>query len=98
MLGFTARDLPRLRHSGDIGMTVLSACWGLGVGAHLLECLLEWARAGGVVRKLNLRVRTDNMRAIRLYQRMGFAVEGTIEGDFSLGGVDYDHHWMGLKL
>ena len=97
-LAFTTRDLPRLRHSGEIGMTVRKAYWGLGVGAHLMGCLLEWARAHREIRKLNLRVRTDNARAIRLYERQGFQIEGTIACDFSVGGVDYDHHWMGLRL
>jgi RimJ/RimL family protein N-acetyltransferase len=45
-----------------------------------------------------LRVRTDNQRAILLYERKGFAKEGTIRKEILLDGKYFDHHWMGLEL
>jgi RimJ/RimL family protein N-acetyltransferase len=50
------------------------------------------------VKKINLRVRTDNQRAIRLYERKGFGIEGTSRKEILLDGSYFDHHWMGLEL
>jgi RimJ/RimL family protein N-acetyltransferase len=88
----------RTRHAGDLGMSVLKDYWNLGIGSRLLDTLIVWARQSGVVTKLNLRVRPDNERAIALYRRKGFTVEGTIRKDFLIEGKYYDHYWMGLEI
>ncbi len=95
---FSGGQRPRTRHAGELGIAVARAYWGLGVGPLLMDALVGWARATGIVTKLNLRVRTDNARAIALYRRKGFAVEGTISREMCLDGAYYDHHWMGLAL
>ena len=97
-LNFGAGSRPRTRHSGEFGMSVRRAYWGLGIGALMLDAFLEWARGTGVVTKVNLRVRTDNERAIALYRSKGFVLEGTIHQEIYLDGVYYDHHWLGLVL
>ena len=97
-LNFSAGHRLRTRHSGELGMSVRKAYWGLGVGSTLLEALLEWARQTRVVKKINLRVRADNHRAILLYERKGFVREGTIRKEMFLDGVFYDLYWMGLVL
>jgi RimJ/RimL family protein N-acetyltransferase len=97
-LTFAAGRRPRLRHSGEFGLSVCQAYWGLGIGALMLDALVDWARATGIVTKINLRVRTDNSRAIQLYRRKGFVIEGTISREMFLDGHYYDHHWMGLEL
>jgi RimJ/RimL family protein N-acetyltransferase len=94
---FAGGKRSRTRHAGELGMSVCKRCWNLGVGSCLLDTLIDWARKSGVVTKLNLRVRTDNHRAIALYQRKGFIVEGTIRRDFLIAGQYFDHFWMGLE-
>ncbi len=94
---FSAPQRARLRHCGELGMSVSKRYWGLGIGALMLDALIAWARAGEI-RKLNLRVRTDNQRAIRLYEKKGFKLEGTLRREMSLGGRYYDNHCMGLEL
>jgi len=64
----------------------------------MLDTFIEWARGTGFVKKINLRVRTDNSRAIRLYGRKGFVIEGTIRREMLLRGQYFDHYWMGLQL
>ena len=44
----------------------------MGLVRCLIDTLVVWAQGGGVVTKLNLRVRTDHVRAIALYERKGF--------------------------
>lgn len=97
-LSFTGGDRVRLRHCGELGLSVRKECWGLGIGALMLERLICWARESGVVKKVNLRVRTDNQRAIRLYERMGFLHEGRIRKAFYVNGRYFDEYWMGLEL
>ena len=87
VLTFSAGERPRLRHVGEFGLSILKAYWGLGVGSLLLDRLLEWARRGQVINKINLRVRSDNERAIRLYERKGFVREGTTSRESRIGGT-----------
>jgi len=79
-------------------MSVRKQYWGLGIGSLMLDTLIDWARHTQIVKKINLRVRTDNQRAILLYERKGFAKEGTIHKEILLDGSYFDHHWMGLEL
>jgi RimJ/RimL family protein N-acetyltransferase len=97
-LTFSAGRRVRVRHSGEFGMSVRKQLWGLGIGSLMLEALIAWAGETGIVKKINLRVRTDNQRAIALYRRKGFVIEGTIHREIFLDGQYYDHHWMGLVL
>lgn len=95
---FSAGRRPRVRHSGELGMSVRKQYWGLGIGSLMLDTLIDWARGIRIVKKINLRVRTDNQRAIALYKRKGFAIEGTIRKEIFLHSKYFDHHWMGLEL
>lgn len=97
-LTFMAGQRPRLRHTGELGMSVRKELWGLGIGSRMIDALLAWARETGIVTKVNLRVRTDNRRAIRLYERKGFLREGTISRELRVGGEYFAHHHMGLEL
>lgn len=47
-----------------------------GIGEHLLSHLIEWEKTAPKVEKIELNVRTVNTRAIRLYQKLGFNIEG----------------------
>lgn len=98
ILGFSANTKPRTRHTGEFGMTVRRDRWGKGVGTRLIEYMIAWARESGIVRKINLRVREDNERGIRLYERMGFVREGVITRDFYVDGRFYSSILMGLQV
>ena len=97
-LHFSASRRKRLEHTGEFGMSVRKSHWGLGIGSFMLDVLIEWAKRTEIVKKINLRVRTDNQRSISLYERKGFVKEGTIRKDMFLDGKYFDHHWMGLEL
>lgn len=88
----------RTQHAGEFGMSVRKSDWGQGIGRLLVETLLRWARSTTVVRKVNLRVRTDNPRAIALYERCGFVLEGTQRHEMHVGDEFHDLHCMGLIL
>lgn len=89
-----ARD--RMQHSGDLGVSVAKACWGEGVGRALMEMLIDWTSRHDIVRKLNLFVRTDNVRAIALYMKLGFEIEGTLRAVMYHDECYFDDYAMGL--
>jgi len=97
-LTFRAGKRPRLEHTGEFGISVLKEFWGNGIGKALLHSLIEWAQASPVVRKVNLRVREDNEKAIALYEKMGFQREGLILRDMLIGEEFTNSVCMGLLI
>ena len=67
----------RQAHAGGLGMGVHDAWTGRAIGTALLAALLDTADNWFGIRRLQLTVYVDNARAIRLYKRFGFVVEGT---------------------
>jgi len=98
VLTFAGSPRPRLRHTGEFGLSVRRPDWGQGVGGALLDGLIAWARATTVITKLNVKVRTDNDRALALHRKKGFAIEGTLSRELLVGGVYFSQHALGLEL
>jgi putative acetyltransferase len=61
-----------------IGMAVHSAWQGKGVGGALMRALCSLADGWLNVTRLELTVFTDNERALALYRKFGFEIEGTL--------------------
>ncbi|MCX7027405.1 MAG: GNAT family N-acetyltransferase [Spirochaetes bacterium] len=97
-LNFASGKRPRIRHAGVFGISVRRQYWGLDVGGAMLDALVEWARASGSIKKISLRVRTDNERAIRLYAKKGFKTKGRLRAEFKIGEKYYDLYAMRLML
>ncbi len=66
-LSFAGGMKPRTRHTGEFGVSVLKEFWGQGIGKELITYLIDWAKDTGIVTKINLKVRTDNIRGIGLW-------------------------------
>ncbi|HEY4387011.1 MAG TPA: GNAT family protein [Ktedonobacteraceae bacterium] len=97
-LTFSTNKRPRLRHAGEFGISVLRKYWNLGIGNRLLAYLLDWAWQTGTIRKINLRVRVDNLPAIHLYEKHGFVREGQLTRDLYVHEQFVDVYFMGLQL
>ena len=97
-LTFEAGTRPRTQHAGEFGISVLRKYWGMGVASSLIDSLLEWSIDGNIIRKINLRVRADNHRAITLYKQKCFVVEGTLKKEIFINDTFYDNLWMGLEI
>lgn len=91
------RPHPGMMHCGALGMGLLPAYRGRGVGRRLLEATLADARAQGIVR-VELEVMETNSAAIRLYQRAGFQHEGRKRRARILDGRAEDILGMALLL
>lgn len=87
----------RLKHRGVIGITILQEYWGKGIGRYLFEVLIEKAKKSGM-RRLELETRSDNERAINLYKKMGFEVEGVLKDSIYIDGKFYDNIIMGKLI
>ncbi|MHC1692431.1 MAG: N-acetyltransferase family protein [Sphaerochaetaceae bacterium] len=96
-LTFQGGKRPKLSHSGEFGLSVSRIHWGKGIGSHLLQTLIDWAPTAQIG-KIHLQVRSDNGRAIALYTRHGFEMEGTIRDHFFINGIYYDTLCMGLRI
>lgn len=68
---------PRRAHVRMLGMAVHSRFQGQGVGSALMEALMSLADKWLPVTRIELTVFTDNERAINLYRKFGFVMEGT---------------------
>ena len=97
-LSFAGDRRKRIRHSGELAMSVKKEYWAQGIGSRLMDALIGWASEGQIIKKINLRVRADNDRAIRLYENKGFTREGVIRRGIRVEGRYYDLYWMGLEL
>jgi RimJ/RimL family protein N-acetyltransferase len=83
----------RHQHVAVVVVSVLERYWGQGIGTELLEALEVWAREH-TAHRLELTVRVDNDRAIGLYQKMGFKVEGRKRDALRVGDRYVDEFWM----
>ena len=83
------KPYPGFEHSGTLGMGLLPAYRGRGLGARLLDAALE-AVAPLRITRVELEVFSSNARAIALYERRGFAREGVKRGGRALDGRTED--------
>lgn len=86
------------KHSTVLGLSIAKAWRGQGVGSALMQHALEWARAQGNLRRVELWVYASNTTAIRLYERHGFVVEGRRRGSVRVGDGYVDDLLMTCHL
>ena len=89
--------LRRVAHTAYIVTGVLAAYRGRGIGTAFFERLDDWARTSGLSR-LELTVECTNEAAIRLYRRIGFAVEGVRRKSMCVDGAFVDEYYMGKMV
>jgi len=85
--------LRRFGHGATLGLAVSREFWNQGIGRALVQRLLEWADARGLVR-IALEVLETNLAAIRLYESLGFEYEGRLRSRRKHGDLYLDNHAM----
>ena len=89
--------IPVYAHVGHLGMGLLEAYRGRGIGERLIRMAIDAARAAAFER-IELTVYGRNVRAAALYRKVGFVLEGTRIRGKKLDGDYDDVHMMGLLL
>ena len=82
-------------HCGSLGMGVLPSHRGQGLGRRLLQACIAKAWDKGLTR-IRLEARSDNDRAIRLYESVGFGHEALMRKAMRFDGVYFDAVLMSL--
>ena len=70
----------RRRHVLMLGISVAPQAQRKGVGSALMAAMCDYADRWSGALRIELNVYTDNLGAIALYRKFGFAVEGTHRG------------------
>jgi ribosomal protein S18 acetylase RimI-like enzyme len=97
VVGFYVQPGPKHRHKGTLwGMYVRPGARGSGVGARLVEAVVEHAR--GRVELVQLRVISENLAARRLYSRFGFEEYGLEKHGAKYRGRYHDDVLMAKML
>lgn len=96
-LTFLGGKRSKSAHAGEFGISVDRSYWGGGVGRALMATMVRWAN-GAHITKITLQVRTDNKRAIALYESFGFIIEGMARHAMRVGESYVDLLCMGLCL
>ena len=96
LLGFIAilgDDLNKKRHSKYIAMGVLSEYQGKKIGSALMEAAVNFCSEQNALR-IELTVITTNLKAISLYKKFGFEIEGTRRNSLMVQGHLVDEYLM----
>ena len=91
--------LPRRRnHRAVLGLAVLKSEWNKGLGSQLLQKAIEFAKSNDI-EIINLEVRSDNLRAIHVYEKFGFRKIGTSPAYFKIADsyIDFDIMYLDLR-
>ena len=87
----------RYTHRAELSITVLKEYWGLGIATKLINRLIEQAKEIGI-EVVYLDVRSDNIRAISLYKKLGFAFVGRFRRYIKINNEYFDGDLMELLL
>lgn len=80
-------------HCVGIGISVAATYRGHGIGTALMQQVLTWAEHNPVVHRLELEVFSDNLRAINMYLKLGFVIEGLRRNAYRKHG-EFKHAYM----
>lgn len=87
----------RNRHSVYLVVGILEAYTGKGIGTRLFEEVEAWAAEKGLHR-LELTVMTRNERALALYRKRGFEIEGVKKDSLWVDGEFVDEYYIAKRL
>jgi putative acetyltransferase len=86
-----------LKHKAELGLTVHDDYQNMGIGTALLNHLINVARMRNL-KKIYLQVSTANDRAINLYKKAGFKIEGKLCKESYINSKYRDEYRMALLL
>lgn len=97
MITLAGSSRRKILHKAELGISVRKPYWGKGIGSALISEALRIAKQKGF-KKIQLEVMEHNERAIRLYKKFGFEVEGRKKKAICMDGQYFDLLVMGKWL
>jgi putative acetyltransferase len=94
-LSFNKQEI--FKHKAELGITVHDDYQNMGIGTAMLKHLLSIARMKKI-RKVWLLINTDNDRAVHLYKKAGFEIEGKLSKERYFDGKFGDEYRMAIFL
>lgn len=91
------RQPRRMKHRGNLGISVIKEYWNLGVGSMLMSKVIDFAKENQF-EVIDLEVRCDNLGAIHLYEKFGFEKIGTHPAFFKIDGVEIPFYYMYYRI
>jgi hypothetical protein len=85
------------RHVVQMQVTVQKGWRGKGIGTRLIQQSIHWAKRHKHIRRIELYVLARNTKAVSLYSRLGFRVEGRGTGAIYKNGKYLDNYWMAVS-
>lgn len=90
-------ERPETAHVVNVGLHLIEAYRGMGIGCHMLEYANEWAEEHGF-KKLEADIFTDNQRSLHLFSRAGYVQECVKRKRIRIGRDYIDEVCMGKLL
>ena len=88
----------KARHVTELGIVVEKAQHSKGIGTILMKKLIQWAREQPFITKIRLDTRADNLKAVALYIKLGFVIEGTLKNETYWNDQYFDLYVMGKDV
>lgn len=63
-------------HIGELFIAIKAPFQGYGLGQDLLAIAIDWAIEIDFLKKIELEVQVENQKAIHIYEKFGFEIEG----------------------
>ena len=90
-------DFDKIAHSAEVGIVIgEKEFWGKGYGTKALKLILKHGFGTLNLNRISLQVYGLNDRAIRVYNKVGFVLEGTMRDAVYRQGKYYDVHIMSI--
>ncbi len=96
-IGGTKGVYKKNEHVLTIAIGILQEYNGIGYGKNLLKYIEGWAIENDV-KRLELTVRNDNERAVNLYKKFGFDIEGIKLKSLKINDKYFDEFYMSKIL
>lgn len=89
------RDIDRRHHKAEYGIFIGEAdARGRGAGTAAAKLMLRYCFQEEGLHRVYLRVFSDNLQAVRSYEKAGFVREGCLKDDVCIDGEYRDITWM----
>lgn len=95
ILDFQRKVARNMNHCGDFEIVVKNEYTNNGIGKSIVTYFEDYIKNNTTVQKVNLKVPSNNEKAIRMFRELGFLKEGIREKSIYSNGIYLDQILMG---